>query len=171
MFGASATTVANLGKLAREIISHRAKELCDRFHRSPLHGIMQEASGRSVPEPPVTKTAAGTTSLSGRCQAVMLSRLLFNAAVVESSADSAATADVADTVAAATAVAANAAALPVPPDNTGFGGGPIVMVWLIALLAPLIALILVVLVGEGSILPRDAERVHRKDGYGSLINP
>jgi hypothetical protein len=45
------------------------------------------------------------------------------------------------------------------------------MVWLIALLAPLIALILVVLVREGSILPRDGERLRRKDGYGSLINP
>jgi len=101
----------------------------------------------------------------------MLSRLLFNAAVEESNADSAAVTDVDDTVAAASAVDANASALPVPPDNAGPGGGLIVMVWLIALLAPLIALILVVLVGEGSILPRDGERVHRKDGYGRLINP
>jgi len=45
------------------------------------------------------------------------------------------------------------------------------MVCIIALLAPLIALILVVLVGESSILPRDGGRVHRKYGYGRLINP
>jgi hypothetical protein len=101
----------------------------------------------------------------------MLTRLLFNAAVEESSADSAAAVDVDDMVAAASAVDTNAPALPVPPDNAGPGGGLIVMVWLIALLAPLIALILVVLVREGSILPRDGERLRRKDGYGSLINP
>ena len=102
---------------------------------------------------------------------MMLSRPLFNAAVVESSADTPAATDVGDTLAAATAVAANAAALPVPPDDGGPGGSPIVMVWLIALLALLIALILVVLVGERSILPRDGRRVHRKYGYGRLIDP
>jgi|HubBroStandDraft_4_1064222.scaffolds.fasta_scaffold385571_1 hypothetical protein len=101
----------------------------------------------------------------------MLSRLLFNAAVVESSADSPAETDVGDTVAAATAVAANAAALPVPPDNGGPGGGPIVMVCIIALLAPLIALMLVVLVGKSSISPRDGGSVHRKYAYGRLIKP
>jgi hypothetical protein len=101
----------------------------------------------------------------------MLSRLLFNAAVEESNVDSAAATDVGDTLAAASAVAANALALPVPPDDGNPGGGPIVMVWLIALLAPLIALMLVVLVAESSILPRDGGRVHRKYGYGTLINP
>ena len=132
---------------------------------------MQEASGRSVPELPVTEISAGTTSLSGRCQAVMLSTLLFNAAVVESSADSPAATDVGDTLAAASVVAANALALPVPPDDGTPRGGPIGMVWLVALLAPLIALILVVLVGESSILPQDGRRVHRKYSYGMLINP
>jgi hypothetical protein len=53
-------------------------------------------------------------------------------------------------VAAASAVAANVLPLPVPPDNGGPDGGPIVMVCIIALLAPLIALILVVLVGKAA---------------------
>ena len=101
----------------------------------------------------------------------MLTRLLFNAAVEESNADSAVAVDVGDTVAAASAADTNAAVGPVPPDNAGPGGAPIVMLWPIALVAPLIALILVVLVGKGSILPRDGERLHRKDGYGTLINP
>ncbi len=80
----------------------------------------------------------------------MLSKLLLNAAVEESNADSAAAVDADDTVAAARAVDASALALPVAPDDGGPGGGLIIMVWLIAPLAPLIALMLVVLTGKGA---------------------
>src|SRR5580704_17234155 len=82
-----------------------------RFHRSPPHGTTREYSGRSVPELPVSEMAVGTTRFSDQCQAVMLSRLLFNAAVEESNVDSAAATDLGDTLAAASAVAANALAL------------------------------------------------------------
>jgi hypothetical protein len=73
-------------------------------------------------------------------------------------------------VAAASAVDASALALPVTPDGGDPDGGLIIKVWLIALLAPLIALILVVLVGRSSILPRDGGRGRRKYGYGRLTN-
>jgi hypothetical protein len=117
---------------------------------------------------PVTEMATEAAAFTGRCQAEMLSRLLLNAAVDESNADNAAAADADDTVAAASAMDASALALPVTPDD-GTGGG-LIMVWLIALLVPLIALILVVLVRKSSILPRDGGGVHRKYGYGRLTN-
>jgi hypothetical protein len=101
----------------------------------------------------------------------MLSRLLLNAAVDESNADSAAAADADDTVAAASAVEASALALLVTPDNGSPGGGLFIVVWLIALLTSLIALMLEVLVGKSSILPRDGGTVHRKYRYGMLTNP
>jgi hypothetical protein len=75
----------------------------------------------------------------------MLSRLLLNAAVAEVNADTAADADGA--VDAASAAEASALALSVTPDGANPGRGLIIMAWVIALLAPLIALILVVLVG------------------------
>ena len=80
----------------------------------------------------------------------------------ESNADVAAAADVDDMAAAASAADASALALPVKPDGDP-GGGLIIMVWPIGLLAPLIALILEVLVGQSSILPRD-------DGAGLIGN-
>jgi len=97
----------------------------------------------------------------------MLSRLLLNAAVDELNADSAADAD--DAVAAANAVDASALALPVTPDDTGPGRDLIIMAWVIALLAPLIALILVVLVGKAAFCRETAS--HRKYRCGRLTNP
>jgi hypothetical protein len=75
---------------------------------------------------------------------------LFNAAVEASNADVAAAADADDTEAAPSAVNASALALPVTPDDRDPDGGLIIMVWLIALLAPLMALIPVVLVGQAA---------------------
>lgn len=80
----------------------------------------------------------------------MLSRPLLNASVEASNADIAAAAEAEDMVAAASAADASALVLTVTPDDGDPGGGLITMVWLIALLAPLIALILVVLMGRAA---------------------
>jgi len=65
----------------------------------------------------VTEMAIDATSLNGRRQAEMLSRLLLNAEVEASNADVAAAADADDTLAAASAVNASALALPVTPGD------------------------------------------------------
>jgi hypothetical protein len=85
------------------------------------------------------------------CQADKLSRLPLNAEVDAFNADIAVAVDALDAADAANAVDAS----PLPPlleplDGGGPGGGFIIMAWVIALLAPLIALILEILIGKAA---------------------
>lgn len=92
----------------------------------------------------------------------MFSRLLLSAAVAEVNADSAADAD--DAVAAASAVAASAF---VAAGDGSPGGDIVIMDWLIALLAPLIALILITL-SEKQHFAASLQEAHRQYGQKTL---
>jgi hypothetical protein len=76
-----------------------------------------------------------------------------------------------DTAAAASAVDVSALAPFVSPGDGSPSGGLNILAWLISLLTPLIALMLVVLIGKSSILLRDSGIFRREYGYGRLTNP
>jgi hypothetical protein len=106
------------------------------------------------------------------CQTDRLSRLPLNSEVDAFNADIAVAVVALDAADAANAVDASPLPpLPGPLDGGGPGGGFITMAWVIALLAPLIALILEILIGESSILPRAGLKAHRQHEGKRLTNP